>query len=314
MKNRWIGYLMAALMLCGINVSAQENAEAGDESVMVPTVAVLGFENRTRTAGNEDLGRSISELLMIELMSRDTADFVERAELDKVLDELHLSAAGLVDKETQVKIGRLVGAKILITGSVFKSKDKNFLIAKIIGVETGRVYGCSVNSTGEPVDMVGELADKVDEKLREKLTEILPRERDTAGVLKVLATEDISGNGRKVYVSVKEDISMPVIDLAAETELKKLLIDLGFEVVDRPSNADFLLTGEGLATQSGTFKQLFSATARLELTLRSGDKVLATDRQTEVVAGASYPIAAKNALAQAALVSAERMLPAIPAK
>ena len=273
MKNKWIGCLVALLAFCGVNVSAQE-----EESVLVPTAAVLAFENRNRSAVNEELGRSVSELLMIELMARDTADFVERAEIDKVMDELHLSAAGLVDKDSQVKIGRLVGARVLITGSVFKSKDKNFLIAKIIGVETGRVYGCSVNSTGEPLDMISDLADKVDEKLREKLTEILPRERNTTEVYRKLLEQEVEGAGRKVYVSVKEDISMPVVDPAVETELKKLLIKLGFEVVDRPGVADFVITGEGLATQSGSFKQLFSATARLELTIKAGDKGLEIGR------------------------------------
>ena len=89
----------------------------------MPTVAVLPFEARTRAGALNADGKSITELLGIALLEKGCAELVERAELDKALNELQLSAIGLTDKSSQLKLGKLVGAKIIITGSMFKSGE-----------------------------------------------------------------------------------------------------------------------------------------------------------------------------------------------
>lgn len=85
------------------------------ESLQVPTVAVLSFEARTRAGALNADGKSITELLGIALLEKGCAELVERAELDKALNELQLSAIGLTDKSSQLKLGKLVGAKIIIS-------------------------------------------------------------------------------------------------------------------------------------------------------------------------------------------------------
>ena len=94
--------------------------------------------------------------------------------------------------------------------------------------------------------------------------------------------------------------------------MQKLLQGLEFTVVESPDQADFRITGEGIAEQSGHFKGFFSATARLELRLYAKDGALiASDRQVETVAGPAANVAAKEALAQAALALAKRLVPQI---
>lgn len=68
------------------------------------------------------------------------------------------------------------------------------------------------------------------------------------------------------------------------------------------------ITGEGLAAHSGNYRQFTSVTARIELTLQRGDKVLAVDRHVETLAGGNYAVTAKRALGQAALRLAARLL------
>ena len=55
------------------------------------------------------------------------------SEIDKALEELHLSAVGLVSSDTQLKLGKLIGAKILISGSLFETSGKKYAVAKLIG-------------------------------------------------------------------------------------------------------------------------------------------------------------------------------------
>ena len=279
------------------------------EVVVVPTVAVLPFESRDRQAASTDMGKSVAELLNIALMESGNADMVERAELDAALNELQLSATGLTSKESQVKLGRFIGAKILITGSLFKSGSKNFVIVKIIGTETSRVLGASASGTEDFTSLVPMLAPKVSAILEKQSAKLLPKEQNKEDVLSRLK-KIVQGKQRKVFVKVKEDIAVSVPDPAAETELKKLLLALDFQVVNTRNEADYAVIGEAIAANAGNYHKFTSAAARLELSVYNKDKkLLATGAARETLAGASYPIAAKEAIAQTALKLAGEFFP-----
>lgn len=277
--------------------------------VVVPTVAVLPFESRDRQAASTDTGKSVAELLNVALMESGNADMVERAELDAALNELQLSAVGLTSKDSQVKLGRFIGAKILITGSLFKSGSKNFVIVKIIGTETSRVLGASASGTEDFTDLVPMLAPKVSAILEKQSAKLLPKEQNGETVSAQLK-KTVQGKQRKVFVSVKEDIAVTVPDPAAETELKKLLLALDFQVVNTREEADFAVIGEAVAANAGNFHKFTSASARLELSVYNKDKkILATGAARETLAGGTYIIAAKEAIAQTALKLAGEFFP-----
>ena len=279
------------------------------EVVVVPTVAVLPFESRDRQAASTDMGKSVAELLNIALMESGNADMVERAELDAALNELQLSAVGLTSKESQVKLGRFIGAKILITGSLFKSGSKNFVIAKIIGTETSRVLGASASGTEDFTSLVPMLAPKVSAILEKQSAKLLPKEQNKEDVLSRLK-KVVQGKQRKVFVKVKEDIAVSVPDPAAETELKKLLLALDFQVVNTRNEADYAVIGEAIAANAGNYHQFTSASARLELSIFNKDKkLLATGAARETLAGGTYIIAAKEAIARTALKLAGEFFP-----
>lgn len=279
------------------------------EVVIVPTVAVLPFESRDRQAASTDMGKSVAELLNIALMESGNADMVERAELDAALNELQLSAVGLTSKESQVKLGRFIGAKILITGSLCKSGSKNFVIVKIIGTETSRVLGASASGTEDFTSLVPMLAPKVSAILEKQSAKLLPKEQNKEEVLSRLK-KVVQGKQRKVFVKVKEDIALSVPDPAAETELKKLLLALDFQVVNTQNEADYAVIGEAIAANAGNYHKFTSAAARLELSIYNKDKkLLATGAARETLAGGTYIIAAKEAIAQTALKLAGDFFP-----
>ncbi len=293
--------------LCLCSWSAEE-----EKTLMVPTTAVLAFESRDPNPRNNELGRSVADLLTEQLGNADI-EMVERAELDKILTELQLSSVGLVDSESQNKLGRLTGAKILITGSLLKVDGKSYLTAKIIGTETSKVRAASVSSaTADYLDQVPELAKKILDILEKQSSKLLPKEKTSLSVADTLS-KSLKGEKRKVHVAVREDISIMVPDPAAETELKKLLLLLDFTVAESAKDADFQIVGEAVASNSGTYHKFTSATARLELSiyqLKNGErKLLATGATKETIAGATYIIAAKDAIAQTALRMADELFP-----
>ena len=111
-------------------------------------------------------------------------------------------------------------------------------------------------------------------------------------------------------MQVKEDIAVIVPDPAAETELKKLLLALDFQVVNTRAEADFAVIGEAIASNAGNYQKFTSASARLELSIYNKDKkLLATGSARETLAGATYIIAAKEAIAQTALKLAGEFFP-----
>ena len=278
------------------------------EPIMVPTTAVLHFEARSRRAEGDKVGKSVSELLFVNLLEGGNIDLVERAELDKALDELHLSAVGMDSPESQVKLGQIIGAKILITGSVFDAGEKHYLVAKIIGVETSRVKGCSVSGTGDYLDLVPELAQKVRTTLETDFEKLLPKKATVFSVADRLA--DVKGAGRKVYLNVKESIQQAVPDPASDIALKKLLLALDFQVVNLRSEADFAIVCEAIASQAGQYHKFSSAEARVELSVYQvkENKLLSVGARKETMAGATYVIAAKDAINQATLKLAADVL------
>jgi PBP1b-binding outer membrane lipoprotein LpoB len=66
---------------------------------------------------------------------------VSRTNLDQILQELAFQSSDLVDAETQISVGKQLGAKIVVTGTISPvDRGKKFNI-QLIEVETGVVLG-----------------------------------------------------------------------------------------------------------------------------------------------------------------------------
>src|SRR3954466_6371690 len=124
----------------------------------VLTVAIFDFESKDEAV--RDLGPKIATLVNANLSAEPQIITVERAELEKVLGEQELGLSGTVNSETAAKVGNLTGAKVLVTGRIFKVEKELVMVAKIISSETSRVYGEVVkdNASTSISDMAGALA------------------------------------------------------------------------------------------------------------------------------------------------------------
>src|SRR5437762_5418151 len=134
--------LLAATLLA----SAGSTFAAGN----ILTVAVFDFESKDEAV--RDLGPKVATLINANLSAEPQIITVERAELEKVLGEHELGLSGTVSPDTAAKVGHLTGAKVLVTGRVFKADKELVIVAKIIGTETSRVYGELVKGqAGTPI-------------------------------------------------------------------------------------------------------------------------------------------------------------------
>lgn len=82
-----------------------------------PSVAVLAFRNLSPSVRLAPMESGFADVLQANLGALEDVRLVEREQIYAVLAQQSLSLSGLVDPETALKVGRLVGADRLIYGS-----------------------------------------------------------------------------------------------------------------------------------------------------------------------------------------------------
>src|SRR5438132_1751026 len=134
-----------------------------------PAIAVFPFDNGGSYGQDKDnfdaLQKGIAGLMISDLAANAAVRVVERDELQKLLDEQNLGAAGAgrVDPQTAAKIGKLVGARYVVTGVFIDFYGDFRLDARLINVETSEIV--KVESDRMQRDQLFELIRTVAAKL-----------------------------------------------------------------------------------------------------------------------------------------------------
>jgi TolB-like protein len=127
--------LAAALVGLAAPLSAHAQANAGK-----PTVAVIMFTNGAFGKDKSDydgLAKGIPDFLITDLSANPNIRVLERSQVQALVDEQKLVTGGQVDKETAVKIGKILGVHHMITGVYMTDGKGNFRVdARAVSVET----------------------------------------------------------------------------------------------------------------------------------------------------------------------------------
>jgi hypothetical protein len=291
-------------------------ARAADQTVY--TVAVFDFESKDENV--RDLGPKVAALISAGLSAEPQIVTVERADLEKILGEHELGLSGTVSDTTATKVGQLMGAKVLVTGRVFKVDKELVLLAKIIGTETSRVYGETTKGGADSSfsDLAGALAKKISATVAERgetlIAKVETREARIARIKKSLKSDKLPS----VSVTIGErHFGQPAIDPAAQTELGVILTECGFKLVDgkSPDKADVEITGEAFSAFGMRKGNLISCKSRIEIKAhkRTGE-IVAVDSQMSAGVDIAEQTAGKIALQKAAMELAERLVPKLNGK
>ena len=296
---------------------------SADKPRIVNPVAVLRFDERGAVPGGNgigsgEIGSKISDLLFSKLAENPKLYLVDRNDLGKAFAELSLSATGAINPDAAVRVGQLVAARLLVTGSVVHDEQRLHLVAKVIGTETTRVMGVSVE--GRPSDDLGDLAKKLADAISDVIIksgdELAPKARSEEDRLAAIKSRLKAGKRPTVWIEVSEThLHRRTIDPAVQTELGRFCTETGFVVLDpeqgRKNRADVIITGEGFSETAGRINGLAAVKARVELKAvdRKTDRIIFADRQTAVAVDLAENLAGKAALQEAASILAERLLP-----
>lgn len=107
------------------------------------------------------------------LLENGRVQVVERALLDKLLAELKLSTSRLMDRSTVLSLGKLIAARLIVSGQIMYSGPYTQVSLRLIETESGKIVAAGNESTLTAVP-VSSLADKLAAFLTEKINTIYP--------------------------------------------------------------------------------------------------------------------------------------------
>ena len=194
------------ILLLSVCLASSQLAPADDPKLpkQIYPLAVFPFQERGREVS--EMGQQVTDLLFVELVTKPELYLVEREDLAKLVEEQKLNLSGVISPESATQIGQLTGAKILVTGSVLEVSGRTYLVAKVIGTETSRVFGASVKGkAGEDLDVLaGQLAEKVAKLVDEKSKDIVAPPRDTKDLIAELKKKIGDQAKPSVFIEISE--------------------------------------------------------------------------------------------------------------
>jgi len=140
-----------------------------------PTLGVLDFDNNSLADRQrlEPLRQGLAQMFSSELSQLQALRLVERADLNRVVEEMALAQAGFIDEKKAQQVGKLVGAQhLLLGGFVYLPNGKIRIDARVVEVETGRTLkaGEETGKEGQIFEMVKSLNKKLVKELALRLS------------------------------------------------------------------------------------------------------------------------------------------------
>lgn len=230
-------------------------------------IAVVDFEVPPAVCGGWDagaadrLGTVLSDMLITALLKTGSFDVIERTQLDKLLKEQQLNAAGILDPATAPKAGKMLGVDLILGGKIteFGVKTKK---SGGLGILTGGALGVDVkNSTARAAIDVRVI-------------------NTTTG--QILAAEQGTGEDKESGVAF------------SGTDFSHFLAAVDFNTTEWTESRIGKATRQAVDQAVGKIVALFPVEARVLAGLPDGSAILDAGRFSGVKVGDSFDIIREN--------------------
>jgi tetratricopeptide (TPR) repeat protein len=179
LRDRWFSILQARNLW-----SCPEDKAAG-----VTTIAVMEFDNFSVGKYQQELGyitKGLADFFEADFAQISELKVLERDKIDYILREVEMVKSGAVDPAIAVRVGRLMGAQIMIFGSLTQLDDKKAkMLVKAVRVESSEIIA-TVEKTGRPEyfemekALVKDMAEKLNIILNPKTKAIIDKTGTTS--------------------------------------------------------------------------------------------------------------------------------------
>lgn len=257
-------------------------ASAGEQTPI--TVAVYDF------AGGKDAkgyGSKVTALVTADLAAETNIVTLERADLDKALNEQAFGISGMVNPDAAAKIGKITGAKVLIAGQVMQSADNHLiLVADIISTETGRLFAEQAEgSANSLVQLTSNLSRRIAQTISDRSPALIATNKQSNAEQLEQIIKHIPGTNRPA-ISINIKYLRPDFSgssFTCEEELGHILLKAGFPVVDENSDQkpEVVITGVARFNLGTPRRELFESGGVLQLKAveRRTGRIIANDTQ-----------------------------------
>lgn len=148
MKRLTVGSsaLVLAALVCASAARAQQrpaNPPAATQQDVRPTIAILDFDIGATIGQDPDdyqaLRRGLAGMTISELAVNPAVRVVERAQIQQILQEQDLARSDRIDQSTALRIGQLLNARYMVTGTIYDVRGDFRIDARLFDVQTTQI-------------------------------------------------------------------------------------------------------------------------------------------------------------------------------
>lgn len=163
---------------------------------------------------------------------------VERAVLDKLLEELNLGTSQLVDRNTALSLGKIMAARLILSGRIVYSGPQTLVSLRLIETETGQVSVAVSETFGSAVP-TSVLTERLAGNLFEKLKKLYPLRGKISGEIGEKVKLNIGqSSGTKIgqrFKINKINVILEITSIEPDTSIAKIIkgektIEIGMRV------------------------------------------------------------------------------------
>ena len=133
------GFVLTLLLIIAGCASAPVSGPTSPQSLAIWTLEDLSLPGTVPP----ELAELLTAKVMETVETTGTYPLVERERLLAILQELNLGSSQLADEATGLRIGRLVGAQLMLFGSYQVVAAQMRIDLRLVDVETGRVINAA---------------------------------------------------------------------------------------------------------------------------------------------------------------------------
>ncbi len=127
-------------------------------------IAVLDFQLQGKGYKTPDMGKIVAEWFITAFVNEGRFDVIERGLLTKIQKEQNINMTGTVDSNIATQLGKRLGVKVIISGSIMRFQDIIEINARIIDVESASIISAESikgSSTTELRKLVRQMSEKI---------------------------------------------------------------------------------------------------------------------------------------------------------
>ena len=102
-------------------------------------VAIASFSSAANVREADTVRRAVVDGLISYLSQFSGVRVVERERISEALQDLRMSSEGMIDQSTALQLGKMTGARVIVTGNILQIDDELAITARLINTETSEL-------------------------------------------------------------------------------------------------------------------------------------------------------------------------------